>query len=136
MNVVIDTNVLVSGLLSPFGPPGEIVRMVSSGALSLCLDSRILSEYSQVLKRPKFQFRAEEVDALLEQIQSRGSIVGSEPLTRRLADPHDEAFLEAAVAGNVEMLVTGNLKHFPGSFNRVKIVSPAVFLENYRKRKS
>ena len=42
MNIVLDTNVLVAGLLSPFGPCGEIVRMVSSGALTLAFDARIL----------------------------------------------------------------------------------------------
>ncbi len=49
MIVVVDTNVLVAGLLSPFGPPGEIVRMIVAGSLSLCFDARILSEYSDVL---------------------------------------------------------------------------------------
>jgi predicted nucleic acid-binding protein len=39
LRIVLDTNVLVSGLLSPFGAPGEIVRMVSSGALVLCVDA-------------------------------------------------------------------------------------------------
>ena len=134
MKVVVDTNVLVSGLLSPYGPPGEIVRMISSGVLSLCFDARVLAEYSQVLRRPKFPFHAEEVDVLLEQIQSKGSVAASEPLTRRLTDPHDEAFLEVTVAGKAGMLVTGNLKHFPSSLHPVKIVSPAVFIENYRKQ--
>ncbi len=133
---MIDTNVLVSGLLSPYGPPGEIARLISSGALSLCFDARILSEYSQVLRRPKFPFHTEEIDALLEQIQSKGSVVASEPLPRRLTDPHDEAFLEVAVGGKAGMLVTGNLKHFPPSLHHVKTVSPAAFIENYRKQKS
>lgn len=44
MKVVLDTNVVVSGLLSPFGPPGEIVRMTADGFLELCYDARILSE--------------------------------------------------------------------------------------------
>jgi putative PIN family toxin of toxin-antitoxin system len=134
LRLVIDTNVLISGILSPYGPPGEIVRMVSSGALSLCFDARVLAEYSEVMLRPKFPFRKEEVAALLEQIQSKGLVVASLPLVRRLPDPHDEAFLEVALAGKVGMLVTGNLKHFPSSVNGVKIVSPAVFLENYRKQ--
>ncbi|HXL73081.1 MAG TPA: putative toxin-antitoxin system toxin component, PIN family, partial [bacterium] len=64
MIVVLDTNVLVSGLLSPYGPPGEIVRMVSSRALSLCFDARIISEYAEVLTRPKFPFRRDAVEAL------------------------------------------------------------------------
>ena len=56
MNIVLDTNVLVAGLLSPFGACGDIVRMISSGNLTLCVDARILSEYHEALRRPKFQF--------------------------------------------------------------------------------
>ncbi len=55
MKIVLDTNVLVSGLLTPFGPTGEIVRMVSAGELILAIDARILSEYQEVLHRPKFK---------------------------------------------------------------------------------
>jgi len=51
MDIVIDTNVLVAGLLSPFGACGEIVRMVSAGKLTLSFDARILSEYNEVLRR-------------------------------------------------------------------------------------
>ena len=47
---------LASGLLNPFGPPGEIVRLVSSGAVTLCLDARVVSECAEVLRRPKFGF--------------------------------------------------------------------------------
>ena len=47
MNIVLDTNVLVAGLLSPFGPCGQIVRMVSSGELTLSFDARILAEYEE-----------------------------------------------------------------------------------------
>ena len=54
MKIVLDTNVLAAGLLSPFGPCGEIVRMVSSGELTLSFDARILMEYEEVLARPKF----------------------------------------------------------------------------------
>lgn len=135
MKVVVDTNVLVSGLLSPYGPPGEIVRMISAGVLSLCYDARIFSEYSQVMRRPKFPFRSEEVEALLEQIKSAGKVVASEPLDKRLMDPCDEAFLEVAVGGKADMLVTGNLRHYPSGFHHVKVVSPAVFLEHYRRQK-
>jgi uncharacterized protein len=72
MNVVIDTNVLVAGLLAPFGACGEIVRMISSGELTLSFDARILSEYHEVLRRPKFHFEEEKVAALLDYIVYRG----------------------------------------------------------------
>ncbi|MEE9118732.1 MAG: PIN domain-containing protein, partial [Calditrichia bacterium] len=69
MKIVLDTNVLVSGLLTPFGSSGEIVRMVSAGILILQYDSRILLEYQEVLYRPKFQFDREHIDTLLAYIK-------------------------------------------------------------------
>ncbi len=56
MKIVLDTNVLVSGLLTPYGAAAEIVRLIASGVLSVCYDTRILLEYQEVLARPKFQF--------------------------------------------------------------------------------
>ena len=61
MNIVLDTHVLVAGLLSPFGTCGQILRMVSSGELSFCFDARILAEYEEVLGRPKFKFEKDKV---------------------------------------------------------------------------
>ena len=49
MQIVLDTNVLVSGLLYPFSVSGEIIRLIARGDLKLCYDSRIISEYKDVL---------------------------------------------------------------------------------------
>ena len=129
MKIVLDTNVLISGLLQPYGSPGQIVRTVSSGTLQLCHDSRILSEYREVLLRPKFNFPRKDVDSLLEQIEFRGYPVSAEPLRISFPDPDDVIFLEVALSGRVPYLVTGNLKHFSEYKGKeVKILSPAAFL--------
>ena len=133
MRIVLDTNVLVSGLLSPFGPQGEIVRMVSSGELTLCLDARVLSEYADVLHRPRFGFDQDAVAALLDFVEDRGQVVAPSPLPEALPEAGDEPFVEVALAGGAEYLVTGNRAHFPGSLCRgVVVVSPAEFVEAYR----
>jgi putative PIN family toxin of toxin-antitoxin system len=133
MKVVLDTNVLVSGLLSPFGAPGEIVRMVASGTLELCYDARILSEYRNVLLRTKFPFHQIYVDALLDQINVCGQVATSKPLAKELPDPNDEPFLEVALAGEARCLVTGNLRHYPANKRQgMSVVSPAKFIEVYR----
>ena len=133
MKVVLDTNVLVSGILKPYGAPGEIVRMVSSGALRLCHDARVLAEYQDVLRRPKFGFRPSDVEALLEYIRVNGHAVLATPLTRRLSDPDDEMFLEVALAGAARHLITGNLSDYAGHVHRqVQVISPSRFLEWYR----
>lgn len=134
MKVVVDTNVLVAGLLSPFGPPGEIVRMIASGSLSVCFDARIIAEYAQVLSRPKFPFSQEHIDALLDQVKASGVIVSAEPLSAHLPDQGDEPFLEVAVSGHAQYLITGNLKHFPASHRQgMRVLSPGDFLDFYRQ---
>lgn len=136
MKVVMDTNVMVSGLLAPFGPAGEVVRMVSAGLLSLCYDARILTEYAEVLLRPRFPFTRNLVEDLLAQVRAGGSIVVATPLRLRLPDPDDEMFLQVALSGVAECLITGNLKHYPhGKRQGVTVVTPAEFLHLYRKRR-
>ncbi len=133
MKVVLDTNVLVSGLLNPYGPPGRIVQVVASGELQLCLDARILAEYREVLRRPAFPFHGEEVDALLRQVHAVGEPVAA-TLAQALPDSDDEPLLEVAIGADAEYLVTGNIRHFAvNSRSGVRVVSPAEFLEICRK---
>ena len=137
MKIVLDTNVLVSGLLTPFGPSGKIFRMVSAGELILNIDARILSEYQEVLHRPKFKFNKDHISILLDFIKLYGQFVSSLPLKNRLPDPDDEPFLEVAIAGKVRSLITGNIVHYPPSSREdIKIFSPSEFLEFFRKQNS
>ena len=136
MKIVLDTNVLVSGLLTPFGSSGEIVRMVSAGYLILQYDSRILLEYQEVLYRPKFQFDKEHIDTLLAYVIQNGQVTPASPLKKRLPDPDDEPFLEIAIAGRAACLITGHKAHFPRpSRQRIKILSPSEFIDFYRQMK-
>jgi len=107
--------------------------MVSSGAIRLCVDARLLAEYEQVLLRPRFAFDPDAVATLIDYIDVTSDKVASEPLGVRLPDADDEAFLEVAVASGAEYLVTGNLVHFPAeACANVSVVSPGVFVEAYR----
>jgi len=134
MKVVLDTNVLVSGLLTPFGPSGEIIRMLSAGKLILHYDSRILLEYHEVLFRPKFKFNTNDIDTLIDFINNSGQIVPSSPLKKPLPDLDDEPFLEVAIAENVKCLITGNTAHYTDSSRQgITILSPSEFLEFYRE---
>jgi putative PIN family toxin of toxin-antitoxin system len=135
MKIVLDTNVLVAGLLSPFGPCGEIVRMVSSGEVTLCFDALILAEYREVLHRSKFGFDKEKVAALLDHIEHCGHTVAASPLRHSLPDPDDEPFLKVAIAGKAVCLVTGNASHFPAKLSQGwKVLSPSRFLTIYKKQ--
>lgn len=135
MNIVLDTNVLVAGLLTPFGPCGEIVRMMSSSELTLFLDARILTEYTEVLRRPKFKFDENQVADLLDYLVHHGCTIASHPLPQSLPDIDDEPFLEVALTGKAACLVTGNKVHFPAKRRQgVKVFSPREFLDFYKKQ--
>jgi predicted nucleic acid-binding protein len=111
--------------------------MVSSGELTLCLDARLLSEYAEVLARPRFGLDQDAVAALLDFIGHAGQTVAASPLPTPLPDPDDEPFVEIALAGGAEYLVSGNRIHFPDSLCRgVAVVSPAEFLTAYRAQLS
>ena len=130
--LVLDTNVLVSSLLTPHGPPGRILALALSGELAAAYDVRILSEYLEVLSRAEFGFSPSHVEAVLTSIQEDGTPVTGRPLPIGLPDPSDEPFLEVALAAGV-ILVTGNLRHFPSRLRAgVRVVSPREFLELLR----
>lgn len=135
MNIVLDTNVLIAGLLSPFGPCGEIVRMVSSGEVTLSFDARILNEYQEVLARPKFKFDKDKTTAFLDQIEHRGRTIASSPLIQSLPDIDDEPFLEVAIAAQAVCVITGNQIHFPTDLCQgVMVLSPNEFLAFYKNQ--
>ena len=135
MKVVLDTNVLVSGLLSPSGAPGEIIRMAVSGVIELIYDARVLWEYEEVLKRPKFGIPEETAEDIVLFVENFGHITAAAPLKRALPDRDDEPFLEIAVAGKADLLITGNLGHYPSaSRHGTRVVSPADFIREYRAK--
>lgn len=130
MRIVLDTNVLVAGLLNPHGAPGRVLDAVLAGAHLLLLDDRIRAEYEEVLLRPRFGFSRADVKDLLQGLESSGESVAAPPLQVALPDPDDIVFLEVAVAGGAEALVTGNARHYQGAAESLKVrtVSPAEFL--------
>lgn len=132
MRVVIDTNVLISGLLSPYGAPGRIMNMLVSGELEACYDARIITEYREVLLRPKFSFEHGYVGAIIEYVECFGVPISAKPLSKRLRDADDEPFLEVAIAGSAEALITGNASHYPLHRKRTpRIFTPRQFLNRY-----
>lgn len=129
--IVLDTNVLISGLLSAQNPPGRIVDALRNGAIRLIADDRILSEYRTVLRRPYFEryIKAIEREWMIEFLSRDSRIVVCDQVFDDLPDPKDACFLEVAFNAGLP-LVTGNVKHFPLEKNRgVKVLTAAEFVE-------
>ena len=136
MKVVIDTNVIVSGLLSPYGHSAQILQLIITGKIDICYDARILVEFYEVLDRPKFKFKKEHVSVLLREIKLIGESSPSFPLPQSLPDPDDDMFLEIALTCNADCIITGNVKHFPKKLCLgVKVFTPAAFIHYFRERR-
>ena len=131
MRIVIDTSVLVSALLSPHGPPGRVLDLLLAGQLVLLVDDRVIGEYDEVLARPKFGFSAGDVGEVLTYLRTTSEHVPAARFDVTLPDDGDLPFLEVAVTGGAEALVTGNASDFVPirGTHSVPVVSPAEFLQ-------
>lgn len=135
MRIVMDTNILVSALITPFGNAARILDMVLLGELQVLHDDRILSEYSEVLLRPNFSFEERDVDDLLSFIDTEGLKVASVPVSYSVIDKDDIPFIEVAVSGTAEALITGNKRHFKGAITKkIRIMNPDEFLKFWQNK--
>ncbi len=134
MKVVLDTNVIVSALLTPSGNASRILDLVIRGDLALLFDDRILTEYRKVLLRPKFGFVAGDVDLVISFLESAGTKIVSSVLDEPSVSLDDVQFLEVAVTGAVDVLISGNKKHFKMKTKRnLRIMNPTEFMEFWRR---
>lgn len=134
MRIVLDTNVLVSALIAPFGTPGRLLDMVLALEVRVVYDDRILTEYGEVLYRKKFGFHHDDVAELLAFLKAEGEPVIATPLAGDFPDPDDAMFVEAAAASRADAIVTGNSNHFPPRLSQgIPVLSPAEFLAKARR---
>lgn len=134
MKIVLDTNILVSALLTPFGPPARILDLVLVGDLTPVFDDRVLAEYRQVLARERFGFDPGDVADLLRYFKAEGEHVTARPVAVTLPDPDDVPFLEAALTAQADALITGNLRHYPPDLCQgITVLSPAAFLGRWQQ---
>ena len=133
MKVVLDTNVLISGMLNPSGPSGQIIDFLRSDVLQLVADDRILSEYIDVLRRDYFlkYYTESDREDIIEYLSKNTHYSSSSVVVHDMPDKGDTPFIEMAITEDVP-LITGNIKHFPKQARKGCIViSPAQFLRKY-----
>lgn len=123
--VVVDTNVLVSALLTenPLSSTSLILGFVLDGPLIPLYNDTILDEYKEVLGRKKFNFNPKIVSQLLSAIKKIG--IKTEPTKvdcSMFPDQDDIVFYEIRMSVDDSYLVTGNIKHYP---EKPFVVTPA-----------
>ena len=129
IRVVIDTNIIVSALLQPLGPPAQVFLLALNGSIQLCITGEVYAEYEEVIRRPRFRRDESVIIAALDSIREKGFWVRPTETVRACADPDDDIFLECAQAARAAYLVTGNTKHFPATWRETQIVTARHFLE-------
>ena len=134
MKVVIDTNVFVSSLLNPAGSPRKVIDLWRFEKITLCLSKAILEEYFELLDR--FGLTAKPMgEQFLRLFQSRyNQIFVASPAAIKAVpeDPHDDKFIECAVAAKANVIVSGDghLQKLK-SYKSIQILSPAEFLKSF-----
>lgn len=129
-SAVYDTNIVVSAALYADSLPASLVSLAIGGQVRLFLSPAILEEYTEVLKRPKFQFDARMVNRLLRDLTHAATMVTPTERVAASPDESDNRFLECAQASGADYLVTGNKRDFPfPDYRDTAIVSPAEFVQ-------
>ena len=130
IRAVIDTNVLVSGLLSPTGNEALILLAINQGLVRPCCSEDILEEYAAVLARPKFAFLPEDIAAALAMFRGKGELLLPDVSGPVSSDPADTKFLHCARAAQADYLVTGNKRDFPdASYGVTRVVNAGELLD-------
>ena len=131
--IVLDTNVLVSGMLNVKGSPGKVLDLVLTNQIQIAYDNRILGEYEEVLTRPELRLDQNKVVGVVDHIELSGIIIEPNDLPKDgYTDLDDIMFAEVFITSNADALVTGNLRHYkPLLEHNATVLSPAQFLEKY-----
>jgi putative PIN family toxin of toxin-antitoxin system len=128
---VLDTNVLVSALVSPGGASAQLLFELRGGAFELKVSPLLLAELSEVLRREKFRryVAEDEADAYVELIRREGQALDDPPpgLSPLSADPDDEFLIDLARAAKADVLVSGDA-HLLDLRDLVPVMTPAQFL--------
>lgn len=133
MRVVLDTNVLLSALISPHGPPETIYRAWRAARFEIVTSVTQLDELRRASRYPKFKaiLQPHHVGAMVNNLQ-RALVLEQLPSHIEADDPFDAFLLAMALAGEAEYLVTGDHRAGllqRGNFGRTRILTPASFCD-------
>lgn len=134
MRIVADTNVVVSRYIAPRGNPARVLDRWRQGEFDLLVSEPLLREYRRVFGYARLRARHHlsdaEIERVIEDLRELAIMTAPcEPIPVVEDDPDDDKFLECAVAGGAEIIVSGD-EHLLrlGNYRGIQILSPAAFL--------
>jgi len=132
MNVVVDTNVFISGIFFS-GPPYQILQAWHSGKLIFIVSPDILEEYTRVADELSNKYPAIDLTAILQLVYTHSELVNPSPLTAAVCtDPDDDKFITAAVSGKTKIIISGDKHlHAVSGYKGINVFSPRDFVNQY-----
>ena len=129
LRLVIDTNIIVSAALKPDGLQRTVLLLAITKPARLYVTEAILSEYRDVLARPRMDIRKGLRQQLLQLIKNHAYAVTPARSLQVTPDPDDNKFLECADAAHADYLVTGNQRHFPKFWKKTKVITSRELID-------
>jgi uncharacterized protein len=132
VKVVLDTNVLISGIFFS-GPPSEILKAWRNDEVQFALTPEIVDEYVRVAGIIAEGFPGIEINSILSLIIANSDIVQPPSLPHQICeDPDDDKFLACALAGESDVIVSGD-KHLLklSGYRGIAILTPRAFVSQY-----
>lgn len=135
MNIVIDTNVVISALLFG-GIPCQFIELWKKGMIIPLITEEIMAEYLKVLAYPKFNLSEEEIHYIIHQdILPFFRVVKSKPSPPIISkDPDDDKFIQCAIAGKAKIIISGDHHLLAQKTDKeIQILTPSEFLEKFEQ---
>jgi putative PIN family toxin of toxin-antitoxin system len=132
MKIVLDTNVLISGIYFS-GPPGKILQAWRSSRFQLCVSPEILEEYLNVAERLANRYAGIEYEGILGLIVQNAELVQATDLPEPVSeDPDDDKFLTCALASNTRIIVSGDRDLLKVSgYADIRVLTPKAFVSEF-----
>lgn len=135
MQVVLDTNVLVSGIFFS-GPPAGILKAWRNGEVQFALSPEIIEEYTRVAGTLSDRFPDIEISPILTLIIANSDVIQPSPFSNQVCeDPDDDKFLACALASESSTIISGD-KHLLklSGYQGITVITPRAFVEQYLGR--
>ena len=128
LRVVLDTNVVVSGLLNRRGAPAAILDAATSKLFRCYISESLLDEYREVLTRDYLGLDQHTAARFIGDLLEVAIVVAPRKKVAVARDPDDDRVTECALEARADFIVTGNIRDFPARFHGVRVVTPRDFL--------
>jgi putative PIN family toxin of toxin-antitoxin system len=134
IRVVLDTNIIVSALLQPLGPPAHVFLLALGDTVQMCVSGAVFAEYEEVIRRPRLRRTEDTILSVLAAVKTKAYWVKPSEPVRACSDPDDDVFLECSQASGAAYLnlVTGNVRDFPTHWLGTEVVTPRQFSRDPR----